>query len=147
MNSTVVGILLFMIVILVFTSIALFHRDVWTKIQDYTPSWVDEKIFIMVIYLLLVTIAISWVTISIRSNKFTRYAIGNLYLIFTILLYFVIFLMGEDDLNSTELIVLSSISLVLITLTLLGRYLLPIVPFLIYVYLFAIIYEIKNNNE
>ena len=147
MKTSVLIILIFMVTILVFTSIALFQRDAWGKVQDYTPTWVDEKIFIMVVYLFLMTITASWLTIAQSHSKHKRYMIGNLYLVAVTLFYFVIFTMSEDTLNTTELIVLASLVLTLLILSLLSRQVLAVVPFLLYVYLFSIIYEIKNNSE
>lgn len=148
MKTNILVIVLFMVTILTFTSIALHQRNAWDKIQDYTPSWVDEKIFLMVVYLFLVTLTLSWITTLERpGTDFRRYAVGNLYLVSVILFYFVIFTMGEDELKSTELMVLSTITLVALVLTILSRQILTIVPFLLYIYFFSIIYEIKNNDE
>ncbi len=136
-----------MLILLVFTSLILFVKGTWDNVHDYTPSWVDEKIFTMIIYLFLLCVAASWVSILSTGTNFERYAVGNLYLLSVILFYFVLFSMSQDEFNSTELIVLASLVLTFLTLTLLSRRLLTVVPFLLYVYLFSIIYEIKNNSE
>ena len=136
-----------MLTILIFTSIAMFKRDAWNKIQDYAPSWVDEKIFIAIIYLFLFTVTVSWLSVINNGSTFESYVIGNLYLLSVVLFYFTIFSMSEPTLNTTELMVLASLTLTFLTLTLLSRRLLTVVPFFLYVYLFSIIYEIKNNSE
>ena len=148
MKTDIIIILIFMVTILVFTSVMLFNRHTWQNVEDFVPSWTDEKIFILIVYLFLLTVSLSWITTLLYTcSNFKRYSIGNMYVICLILFYFLIFAMSEEDFNPTELIVIASIILVTLALTILSRQILTVVPFLLYIYLFAIIYEIKNNVD
>jgi len=136
---------IFLIFILSYVSIYV-GRDIWDKVELYTPSWGDEVTVLIFIYLFIILLYINYfLTEKIRNlDKF-------LYITTSIIFAFVVFSLSESTLS--EAFILSTIVLFLLICSIMLAFiyktnnskLLSITPMIVYLYLYS--WVVKTNDN
>lgn len=147
---------LYIAIIFVYITVYIIKgQGLWKNIEVYTPNW-SEKILILVFFYL-------FVILTVISLFYNRYHIENplfknlnkvLFVLILALFSFVVFCLSEGNTAIEEAFVLSSIILGLLLANVVVTFMLcntsgkifSLLPLSLYTYLYAWMFEIKNNH-
>ncbi len=129
-------------------------KGLWENIEVYTPNW-SEKILILVFFYLFVLLAtLSWYYNHTQlKNSLLRNLTKTIFILILVLFSFSLFCMSEGNTSIEEAFILSSIVFGLLIINMMISFmfnntsskLFSLLPLSLYTYLYAWMYEIKNN--
>lgn len=147
---------LYVALILVYITVYIIKgKGLWKNIEVYTPNW-SEKILILVFFYLFVLLAV--LTLFYNSYHIENPLFKNLNNVFFVLILalfsFVVFCLSEGNTAIEEAFALSSIILGLLLANVVVTFMLcdtsgkifSLLPLTLYTYLYAWMFEIKNNH-
>ena len=148
-------ILLFMAVILTYTTVYVVKgQGLWENIEVYTPNWSEKALIITFFYLFVLLIFISWYYNNTQlKNALVKKLNKIIFMILLVLFSFSIFCLSEGNTAIEEAFIISTIVLGLILVNMIISFMFinssakifSLLPLALYTYLYAWIYEIKNN--
>mgnify|MGYP000335892313 CR=1 FL=1 len=147
--------ILYITVILVYITIYVVKgKGLWENIEVYTPNWSEKILIIVFFYLFLFLASISWYYnhVQIDNSMIRNLNKVNFIVIFALFSFF-IFCLSEGNTAVEEAFIISSIILGLLLVNVItssmfnntSAKLFSLLPLTLYTYLYAWIYEIKNN--
>ena len=147
--------ILYIAVILTYVTVYVIKGNgLWKNIEVYTPNWSEKVLIIVFFYIFILLSAISW---FYNNTQMKDVILNNLNRIFFILILalfsFFIFCLSEGNTAIEEAFVISSIILGLLCSNVLVSFmfnnlsskLFSLLPLALFTYLYAWMYEIKNN--
>lgn len=147
---------LYVALILVYITVYIIKgKGLWKNIEVYTPNW-SEKILILVFFYLFVLLSV--LTLFYNSYHIENPLFKNLNNVFFVLILalfsFVVFCLSEGNTAIEEAFALSSIILGLLLANVVVTFMLcdtsgkifSLLPLTLYTYLYAWMFEIKNNH-
>lgn len=147
---------LYVSLVLVYITVYIIKgQGLWKNIEVYTPNW-SEKILILVFFYLFVMLSVISFYYNSRNIENPMFKNLNkvLFVLVLALFSFVVFCLSEGNTAIEEAFILSSIILGLLLANVIVTFMLcntsgkifSVLPLAVYTYLYAWIYEIKNNH-
>jgi hypothetical protein len=147
---------LYVFLVLVYITVYIIKgQGLWKNIEVYTPNW-SEKILILVFFYLFVMLSVISFYYNSRNIENPMFKNLNkvLFVLILALFSFVVFCLSEGNTAIEEAFILSSIILGLLLANVIVTFMLcntsgkifSVLPLAVYTYLYAWIYEIKNNH-
>jgi hypothetical protein len=142
-------------IILIYITIYIVKgKGLWENIEVYTPNW-SEKILILVFFYLFVflTTISWWYNNSQLKNPFLLNLTKTIFILTLVLFSFTLFCLSDGNTSIEEAFILSSVVFGLLILNMLISFmfnntsskLFSLLPLSLYTYIYAWMYEIKNN--
>ena len=142
-------------IILIYMTIYIVKgKGLWENIEVYTPNW-SEKILILVFFYLFVflTTISWWYNNSQLKNPFLLNLTKTIFILTLVLFSFTLFCLSDGNTSIEEAFILSSVVFGLLILNMLISFmfnntsskLFSLLPLSLYTYIYAWMYEIKNN--
>ena len=150
-------ILMIFLIFLIFSYITIYivkGKGLWENIEVYTPNWSEKMLILVFFYLFILLTTISWYYNHTQvKNSFLKNITRTIFVLILVLFSFSLFCLSEGNTSIEESFILSSIvfSLLLINMMISFMFnntsskLFSLLPLALYTYLYAWIYEIKNN--
>ena len=129
-------------------------KGLWENIEVYTPNWSEKALILVFLYLFVLLMIISW---YYNHTQLKNSLLNNLnkttFILILVLFSFVIFCLSEGNTAIEEAFIISSIIFSLLIVSMLVSFMFnntsskifSLLPLSLYTYLYAWIYEIKNN--
>jgi hypothetical protein len=142
-------------VILIYMTIYIVKgKGLWENIELYTPNW-SEKILIIVFFYLFVFLATLswWYNHTQLKNSLLINLNRTIFILILVLFSFSLFCLSDGNSSIEEAFILSSIVFGLLIVNMLISFmfnntsskLFSLLPLSLYTYIYAWMYEIKNN--
>lgn len=147
--------ILYIAVILTYITVYIVKGEgLWENIEVYTPNWSEKVLILVFFYLFVMLSAVSWYYnhTQLENNMIRNFNKMNFIIMFA-LFSFVIFCLSEGNTAIEEAFIISSVILGLLCLNTLTTFMFndtsakifSLLPLVLYTYLYAWMYEIKNN--
>ena len=142
-------------VILIYMTIYIVKgKGLWENIELYTPNWSEKILIIVFFYLFVFLTTISWwYNNSQLKNPFLLNLTKTIFILTLVLFSFTLFCLSDGNTSIEEAFILSSVVFGLLILNMLISFmfnntsskLFSLLPLSLYTYIYAWMYEIKNN--
>lgn len=142
-------------IILIYITIYIVKgKGLWENIEVYTPNWSEKILILVFFYLFVVLTTISWwYNNSQLKNPFLLNLTKTIFILTLVLFSFTLFCLSDGNTSIEEAFILSSVVFGLLILNMLISFmfnntsskLFSLLPLSLYTYIYAWMYEIKNN--
>ena len=142
-------------IILIYMTIYIVKgKGLWENIEVYTPNWSEKILILVFFYLFVVLTTISWwYNNSQLKNPFLLNLTKTIFILTLVLFSFTLFCLSDGNTSIEEAFILSSVVFGLLILNMLISFmfnntsskLFSLLPLSLYTYIYAWMYEIKNN--
>jgi len=129
-------------------------KGLWNNIEVYTPNWSEKELIIVFFYLFVLLMIVSWYYNHTQlKNSLLLNTNRVIFILVLVLFSFSVFCLSEGNTSIEESFIFSSIVFGLLIINMLISFMFnntsskifSLLPLALYTYLYAWIYEIKNN--
>ena len=129
-------------------------KGLWNNIEIYTPNWSEKELIIVFFYLFVLLMIVSWYYNHTQlKNPLVKSLSKIIFILILVLFSFTVFCLSEGNTSIEEAFIISSVIFGLVIINMLISFMFnntsskifSLLPLALYTYLYAWIYEIKNN--
>lgn len=146
---------LYIAIILIYITVYINKgKGLWENIEVYTPNWSEKILILVFFYLFIILYTLSWYFNNQHFDIRIINIINKINFVITLLLFsFVIFCLSDGITSIEEAFIIASVIFGLVIINVIISFMfndtnikiLSLLPLALYTYLYAWIYEIKNN--
>ena len=129
-------------------------KGLWENIEVYTPNWSEKVLILVFFYLFVMLMIISWYYNHTQlKNSLIINLNRTIFILILVLFSFSIFCLSDGNTAIEEAFIISSIAFGLVIVNMMISFMFnntsskifSLLPLALYTYLYAWMYEIKNN--
>jgi len=129
-------------------------KGLWENIEVYTPNWSEKVLILVFFYLFVMLMIISWYYNHTQlKNSLIINLNRTIFILILIMFSFSIFCLSDGNTAIEEAFIISSIAFGLVIVNMMISFMFnntsskifSLLPLALYTYLYAWMYEIKNN--